>query len=62
MIFIKNGHIYTMAGQVIENGCILIKDGKIVEVGKDLKVPENVEIIDANGKIQLLLNLEQLMQ
>ena len=51
MIFIKNGHIYTMAGQVIENGCILIKDGKIVEVGKDLKAPENAEIIDAKGKM-----------
>ena len=51
MIFIKNGHIYTMAGQVIENGCILIKDGKIVEVGKDLKAPENAEVIDAKGKM-----------
>lgn len=51
MIFIKNGHIYTMAGEVMENGCILIKDGKILEVGKDLKAPENAEVIDANGKM-----------
>lgn len=51
MIFIKNGHIYTMAGKVLENGSILIKDGKIVEVGEDLKVPENAEVIDAQGKM-----------
>lgn len=51
MIFIKNGHIYTMAGEVIENGCILIEDGKILEVGKDLKAPDNAEIIDAKGKM-----------
>ena len=51
MIFIKNGHIYTMAGKVMENGSILIKDGKIVEVGEDLKVPENAEVIDAQGRM-----------
>ncbi len=51
MIFIKNGHIYTMAGEVLENGSILIKDGKIVEVGKDLVAPDNAEIIDAGGKM-----------
>lgn len=51
MIFIKNGYIYTMAGEVIENGCILIKDKKIAEVGKDLKAPENAEVIDAKGKM-----------
>lgn len=51
MIFIKNGHIYTMAGKVLENGSILIKDGKIIEVGEDLKVPENAEVIDAQGKM-----------
>lgn len=51
MIFIKNGFIYTMAGQVIENGCILIENGKIIEVGVDLVAPDNAEIIDAKGKM-----------
>lgn len=51
MIFIKNGHIYTMAGQVIENGCILIENGKIIKVGVDLVAPTNSEIIDAEGKM-----------
>ena len=31
MLFIKNGHIKTMAGNDIENGCILVgDDGKIL--------------------------------
>lgn len=51
MILIKNGNIYTMAGDIIENGCVLINEGKIVEVAKDIEVPQNVEIIDAKGAI-----------
>lgn len=51
MILIKNGKIYTMAGQVIDNGCILIKDGKIAEVGQTLDAPEGAEVIDAQGRM-----------
>lgn len=51
MILIKNAKIYTMAGDVIENGSILIKDGKIEEVGKDIIAPLGVETIDAEGRI-----------
>ncbi len=53
MLFIKNGYIMTMAGDVIEEGSILIKDGKIAEVGKDLVAPLDAEIIDAEGKLIL---------
>ena len=51
MILIKNAKIYTMAGDIIENGSILIKDGKIEEVGKDIIAPLGVETIDAGGRI-----------
>ncbi len=50
MIFIKNGHIFTMAGRIIEKGNIIIKDGKISEIGKDLVAPLDAKIIDAEGK------------
>ncbi len=53
MIFIKNGHIFTMAGEIIEKGSILIKDGKILEVGEDLVAPLDAKIIDAEGKMVL---------
>lgn len=50
-MFIKNAKIYTMAGDVIENGSILIKDGKIQEVGTDIISPLGVETIDAEGRM-----------
>ena len=53
MIFIKNGHIFTMAGEIIEKGSILIKDGKILEVGEDLVAPLDAKTIDAEGKMVL---------
>lgn len=51
MLFIKNGYIFTMAGDIIEGGGILIDDGKIVEVGKNLVAPLDAEVIDAEGKM-----------
>ena len=53
MILIKNGKVYTMAGDVIENGSILIKDGKIAEVGKDIIAPLDAKVIDAEGRMVL---------
>ena len=48
---IINGKVYTMAGEVLEKGIVLIEDGKIKAVGTDIDVPENAEVIDAEGKI-----------
>ncbi|QQY80090.1 imidazolonepropionase-like amidohydrolase [Keratinibaculum paraultunense] len=53
MIFIKNGRIFTMTGEVIENGSVLIDNGKIAEVGEDLVAPLDAEVIDADGKMVL---------
>ncbi|MDO5021793.1 MAG: amidohydrolase [Eubacteriales bacterium] len=49
MLAITNGKIYTMAGDIIENGTVLIEDGKISAVGKDIQIPENARVIDAKG-------------
>ncbi len=46
MKLIKNGRIFTMEGETIQNGMVLIKDGKIAEVGESIYAPE-AEIIDA---------------
>ena len=46
MLLIKNGYVKTMAGDDLENGCILIgDDGKIVEVAESIVPPANTEII-----------------
>jgi len=50
-IAIKGGTIYTMAGEPIENGTILFRDGRIHAVGKDLKIPVEAKVIDATDKV-----------
>ena len=51
MFLIKDAYIYTMAGDVIEGGSILIDNGKIVEIGKDIVAPLDAEIINAEGRM-----------
>lgn len=50
---IKGGRIVTVAGPAIEGGVILIRDGKIQAVGKDLSIPSDYKAIDATGKVVL---------
>ncbi len=50
VIAIKDGTIYTMKGEIIKKGTVLIRDGKIVEVGKKVKIPKNATIINAKKK------------
>jgi imidazolonepropionase-like amidohydrolase len=51
MLAVTNGKIFTITNGIIEEGVILIDGGKIVAVGKDVKVPEEAEVIDAKGKV-----------
>ena len=52
MLLIKNGYIMTMAGDDIENGCILMDDkGKILSVGKTVDAPQDCTVIDAQGRL-----------
>lgn len=46
---IQGATIHTLAGPVIENGTVVIRDGKIAAVGTDVKVPGNAQIIDGAG-------------
>ena len=50
-ILIKNATIMTASHGTINNGSILIRDGKIAEVGANVKARDpNARIIDATGK------------
>ena len=52
MLLIKNGYVKTMAGEDIQNGCVLIgDDGKIAEVGANIAAPENCTVVDAEGRL-----------
>lgn len=43
--------IHTMAGPVIENGTLVIQDGRIVAVGADVAVPTDADTRDASGMV-----------
>ncbi|MDZ4810624.1 MAG: amidohydrolase family protein [Bacteroidota bacterium] len=49
-IAITNATVHTGEGTVIENATIVIENGKITAVGKDVKVPAGAEVTDASGK------------
>jgi len=51
MLGIKNSKIYTMAGKIIENGSILVENGVIKEIGENITMPKDAEIIDASGRV-----------
>ncbi len=46
---ITNARIVTVSGAVIENGTIIVSDGKIAAVGANVTVPGGAERIDAAG-------------
>src|SRR5580692_376388 len=50
VILIQNATILTVSHGTIEHGSILIKDGKIAEVGDSVKAPKDAQVIDANGQ------------
>lgn len=50
MIAIKNVTIHTMTeDEIIKNGVILIDNGKICNLGSNIAIPENIEIIDGKN-------------
>lgn len=51
MLVIKNGKILTMTGKTLEQGCVVIDNGKIIAVedNVDRKTRENDTVIDATG-------------
>src|SRR3954467_2099475 len=47
---LTNARIVAAPGKTIEKGTVLIRDGIIVEVGPDVKVPAEARVWDLNGK------------
>ena len=50
VILIQNATILTVSHGIIEKGSILIKDGKIAELGSSIKAPTGARVIDATGQ------------
>lgn len=47
---LTNAKIYVSHNQIINNGTLLIKDGKVISSGKSVSIPKNSNIIDLKGK------------
>ena len=50
-VAIKARTIYPVSSTPIQDGIVLIRDGKIEAIGKDRAIPEGAEVIDAMNKI-----------
>ncbi len=46
---ITGGKVYTVTNGIIENGTVLVEDGKIVAIGQNVVVPSDAQVIDATG-------------
>lgn len=49
-IAITGGRVYPVSSAPIENGTVIIRDGRIVSVGAGIAIPEGAQRIDATGK------------
>lgn len=49
-VAITGGRVYTVSGATLENGTVLIRDGRIVQVGTNVPIPADAQRIDASGK------------
>jgi imidazolonepropionase-like amidohydrolase len=47
---LRGGTVHTISGPVIQNGSIVVRNGKIVGVGRDLAIPEGAAVIDVTGQ------------
>jgi len=51
MLAIINGTVLTMAGPPVIRGTVIVAGDKILQVGRDIPIPRQAEVIDASGKI-----------
>jgi imidazolonepropionase-like amidohydrolase len=50
-VAITGARVHPVSGPAIDNGTVLIRDGKIVAVGASVTVPADAQRIDATGKV-----------
>jgi imidazolonepropionase-like amidohydrolase len=46
---IVNAKVYTVSGETLENGTVVVEDGTISAVGEEVTVPGGIEVFDAAG-------------
>ena len=51
VIVINAGRIHTVAGDPLEGGAVIIRDGRIEAVGRDLTIPEGARVFDLRDAV-----------
>lgn len=51
VLAIKGGKILPVSGPPIEGGAIVIRNGKIEALGKDIAIPADAKVLEAGGKV-----------
>jgi len=49
-VAITNGAVYPVSGPKLDGATVLLRDGKIVAVGRGIAVPADATVVDATGK------------
>ncbi len=49
-IAVRGGFVHPITKRAVRNGTVLIEDGVITKVGRDVRVPRGVPVVDAAGK------------
>ena len=50
VLAIVGGTVLTMAGETIENGAVVVRDGRVAAVGRRVRPPRDAHVIDAAGR------------
>ncbi len=50
VLALVGGTVLTMAGETIENGTVVVRDGRIAAVGRRVRPPRDAHVIDAAGR------------
>src|SRR3954471_486616 len=50
VVALRGATIHTSAGPVLRNGIIILRDGKIADVGSGISIPTGARVIDLTGK------------
>ena len=50
MVAFKNATIYVNSENVLKRATLLIQDGKVISVGKSVKIPKGTNTVELNGK------------